>query len=662
MLMIAGGKSSDSQGAGMKMIAIPQAKSLIVASACALALGVAAAPAQALGAPGPQRLAVTGSHPGWATAAGDAGQVPAAVSIDARVYLAGQDPAGLAAYAAQVSNPRSASYGRYLTPAQYLARFGPTAAQVSSVRQWLTGAGLHVTTVTSHYVAFSGTEAATSVAFGTTLHNYRTAGILRRAPEATVTVPAAVASSVLTIVGLAAGAVTMTPDISTTPANLAVCSKYWDQLSATTLPTAYRHTQDYDLCGYTPRRLRAAYGVTSSGLTGKGVTIAIVDPGASPAIVRDVNTYMRKHDFQTLRPGQLTQYLPPDLSQNCGTTQSPYGEEHLDVEAAHSMAPDANIAYVAADCSDYATASLDAETEIVDNHLADIVSDSWHLGIESQMPPGLVPAFEQIFEQGAVEGIGFYFSSGDHGDWSPFTPDHTTAVQYPGSDPWVTSVGGTSLATSPDGRYEWETGWGDYIAPLSADGTSWTTPPGTFYGGSGGGASELFTQPFYQRGVVPTALSHPAGAITAMRVMPDIAADADPATGMLIGLTEQTTASSPPAYTEVVVGGTSESSPLIAGIQADAQQAQRIPIGFANPAIYQRYDTRAYHTVTDDPLGPGVTIASVNALPSPVPSGEAPDYLVTMAHDTSLHAMPGYNDITGVGTPAPGYLRSYLRR
>jgi hypothetical protein len=256
MLMIAGGKSSDSQGAGMKMIAIPQAKSLIVASACALALSVAAAPAQALSTPGPQRLAVTGSHPGWATAPADAGQVPAAASIDARVYLAGRDPAGLAAYAAQVSNPRSASYGRY----------------------------------------------------------------------------------------------------------------------------------------------------------------------------------------------------------------------------------------------------------------------------------------------------------------------------------------------------------------------------------------------------------------------PDIAADADPATGMLIGLTAQTTATSPPAYTEVVAGGTSESSPLIAGIQADAQQAQRIPIGFADPAIYQRYDTRAYHTVTDDPLGPGVTIASVDALPSPVPSGEAPDYLVTMAHDTSLHAMPGYNDITGVGTPAPGYLRSYLRR
>lgn len=656
---------------------------LALASSAALALGVAAAPGLALAAPQPSRLPIAGSHPAWATQAADSGQVPASTAITARVYLAGQDPDGLAAYARQVSDPRSAAYGHYLTPAQYQQRFGSTPAQVSAVRSWLTGAGMHVTGATSRYVAVSGTETTAADAFGAALHDYRVNGTLQRAPQASVTVPAAVAPAVLSVVGLATGTVDITPDTGpasaapaagpaagpatlhadasgqSSPAQSRACSRYWDQRPATTLPPAYGHTLDYDLCGYVPPQLRAAYGVAGSGLTGKGATIAIVDPGASPTIVQDVNTYMRRHGGQPLQPGQLTQYLPSDLAASCGTTQAPYGEEHLDFEAAHGMAPDARLVYVAMDCADVPATVLDAEGLIVDDHLADIVSDSWHAGIESQMPAGFVPALEQIFEQGAVEGIGFYFSSGDHGDWSPFTANGQTAVQYPGSDPWVTSVGGTSLATGPAGGYRWETGWGDDIAPLSADGSSWTGLPGQFGGGAGGGPSELFAQPFYQRGVVPDSLSHPAGSATAMRVMPDIAADADPATGMLIGFTAQQTATSPPQYLEEVVGGTSESTPLIAGIQADAEQAMGAPIGFANPAIYERYATPAYHDVTDDPLGPGVTFAAVDAAPPPVPPGAVPDTAVTMAHDTSLQATPGYDDVTGVGSPTPAYLRSY---
>jgi subtilase family serine protease len=630
--------------------------------------GFAAAPAQALAASQPQRLAVSGSHPAWATGSADVGPVPRGTVITARVYLAGRDPAGMAAYATQVSDPGSALYGHYLTPAQYEQRFGPTGAQISAVRQWLTGAGLRVTAVTSHYVATSGTEAEDAAAFGTALRYYRVDGTVQRAPQAAVTVPDSAAGAVLTVLGLATSNAKITPDVATTSpvsaagpvrsaASAADCSRYWGQDPATGLPPAYGKHRAYVLCGYVPHQLRTAYGVSGSGLTGKGVTIAIVDPGASPTIASDVNTYMRRHGEPVFRAGQFRQYLPSNLASSCGTELAPYGEEHLDIEAAHSMAPDADIAYVAADCTSL-TDAVDAETEIVDGHLADIVSDSWHLGIESQMPAGLVPAFEQVFEQGAIEGIGFYFSSGDHGDWSPFTPNGQKAVQYPGSDPWVTSVGGTSLATSADGRYRWETGWGDDIAPLSANGKSWTNPPGTFAGGSGGGASELFTQPYYQRGIVPASL---AGAAKPMRVMPDIAADADPATGMLIGLTEQQSASSPQEYTEVVVGGTSEACPLIAGIEADAEQALGMPIGFANPAIYLRYGTRAYHDVTDYPLGAGVQIAAVLSLAG-APAGEPPDALVTLAHDTSLRATRGYDDVTGVGSPTAAYLRSYRRR
>jgi hypothetical protein len=186
--------------------------------------------------------------------------------------------------------------------------------------------------------------------------------------------------------------------------------------------------------------------------------------------------------------------------------------------------------------------------------------------------------------------------------------------------------------------------------------------PGDFAGGAGGGASTLFAQPVYQRGIVPRALSHSGGASVAVRVLPDIAADADPSTGMLIGFTTPLTPGGVPHYLEGVGGGTSLATPLIAGIQADAQQAQNgVPIGFANPAIYARYGTSAYHDVTDHPLGGRFVIAAVDAERNPV-TGTITNLVDTFAQDSSLHATPGYDDVTGVGTPTSGYLDSYRAR
>ena len=644
--------------------------------AAALAVSAAIPGAVAASASPLPRQVVTGIRPSWAAPSADKGPVTSGTKISVRVYLAGQDPAGLARYAGQVSDPGSPSYRHYLTPAQFTRRFGPTGAQISAIKSWLTGAGLAVTATTENYVAASGTAAAMRTAFGSQLHSYRTVQGLLRAPQSAVTVPASVASAVLTVTGLSASSARPQTELTGLPAggagtgtepspvNEGTCSAYWGQKAASTLPPAHGRTLDYDLCGYAPGQLRTAYGASGTGLTGKGVTIAIVDQGSSPTIVSDVNTYSSRHGGQPLRPGQLTKYLPSDIAKSCAAMNGEpeaYAEESLDVEAAHAMAPDAGIAYVGAGCGNDPAPLLDALTRIVDRHLADIVSDSWFLGTEAQVTPDVVTAFQRVFEQGAVEGIGFYFASGDSGDWSAATPDHQPAVQFPASDPWVTSVGGTSLAAGPAGQYEWETGWGTDFAPLTASGKSWTNLPGSFAGGAGGGASTLFAQPFYQRGIVPDSLGHPGGASAAARVMPDIAADADPSTGMLVGFTTRFTPGGTPRYVEGVGGGTSLSTPLIAGIQADAQQAQRgVPIGFANPAIYARYGTPAYHGVTDHPLG-GFVTAAVDAERNPV-TGAITNLADTFAADTSLHATPGYDDVTGVGTPTSRYLDSYRAR
>jgi subtilase family serine protease len=415
----------------------------------------------------------------------------------------------------------------------------------------------------------------------------------------------------------------------------------------------------YWVCGYTPAQLRSAYRVPRA-LTGKGVTIAVVHPWRQQDAARDLATFGARHG-EPLRPGQFTQVLPAGLDASCaGTTRGPFplsNEETADVEAVHAMAPAANIVYVGATCDDGegTVQDLDALTGIVDRHLATIVSNSWAaVASDAALSPGLARAYEQVFQQGAAEGIGFYFAAGDGGEYSGGPAGGQPTLIYPQSDPWVTSVGGTSLAIGRAGDYEWETSWGDRITGLAANGRSWDGPPGTFALGSGGGTSTLFRQPAYQRGVVPAALSH-AGANAAMRVVPDIAADADPATGMLVGETGSLGAGQPSRYVEGPGGGTSISCPLIAGMQADLQQAAGGgPIGFADPAIYARYGTVAYHDVTGRRPGPGFTPAvavPAAALGTPTP------LLATLGLDEGLAAAPGYDDVTGVGTPAAGYFR-----
>ena len=130
-------------------------------------------------------------------------------------------------------------------------------------------------------------------------------------------------------------------------------------------------------------------------------------------------------------------------------------------------------------------------------------------------------------------------------------------------------------------------------------------------------------------------------------------ADADFATGMLAGATFAPPGQ-PAAYHVGIFGGTSASVPIIAGMQADAQQAAGAPLGFANPAIYARYRTGAYHDITDTPLGTGTTLAVI-ALASP-------PTLTTLGLDNGLTATPGYDNETGIGTPAGRYFSSCRRR
>ncbi|MGW3632684.1 S53 family peptidase [Streptomyces sp. NPDC005122] len=628
----------------------------------ALALGIPAAHA----ATGPSRHTLAGTKPAWATAKADKGAASDSSHVSARVYFAGRDAADLAAYAKAVADPASASYGKYLSAEQTQARFGATKAQVTAVTSWLKSAGLKVTGSTQHYVTVTGDVAAAEKAFGTQLHNYAKGGKTYRAPAGSASVPAALNGAVLTVTGLDNAPHKATHNDTLPPPdavfrNAGPFSSYYGSNTASTLPGAYGKKIPYAVQGYTGKQLRAAYGAGKR--TGKGVRVAITDAYASPTIAFDAASYAKKHGDAKYSTSQLRQVLPGTYTktEECGAAGW-YGEETLDVEAVHAVAPGANITYVGA-ASCYDDDLLDSLSKIVDGHLADIVSNSWG-DIEANQTPDLAAAYDQVFQFGAVEGIGFYFSSGDNGDEvaNTTTPDHAGVKQVdtPANSAWVTAVGGTSLAVGKGDKYQFETGWGTEKASLSADGKSWTGFPGAFTSGAGGGTSRTVAQPFYQKGVVPGALAK-ANGTTAMRTVPDIAAIADPNTGFRVGQT-QTFPDGSQQYSEYRIGGTSLAAPVIAAVQALAQEARGgKAIGFANPSIYAKYGSKAYHDVTDNPTGSGLAVARVDFANAFDASQGLLTSVRSLGKDSSLSAVKGYDDVTGVGSPAPGYVESYRR-
>jgi subtilase family serine protease len=637
------------------MVRIRAARTIVPMAAVAAALAAYGLAPPAVAAPA-SRVPISSAVPSGAT---DEGAAPATGTMAIRVYLSGQNLAGLQALAQQVSTPGSARYGRYLTPAQYAAEFGPTAQQSAGVSGWLKSCGLAVTGTTAHYVSASGSQAAVTCAVGTPMHDYNWHGTTVRAPAGTPSVPSAVSGDVLSVSGLSS----LTPQAhpasaavsaSTAAAASATCSAYFGATAASTLPQAYGATQPYQPCGYVPSQLRSAYGTGSTGLTGAGVKIAVVDAFASPTMASDAQQYASDHGEQSWAAGQYSEVVPSGLpAQPLSWTE----EEVMDVEGVHAMAPGANVVYVAAagtDDSDF----VDALSTIVDGHLANIVADSWVLGADSGIPAATVKAFDKIFLQGAVEGIGFIFASGDTGSQAAAQdgsgPD-VTAVNYPAADPLVTAVGGTTLAIGSGGQDLWQTGWETDYAPLSSDGTSWTSPPGAFAGGSGGGPSAVFPRPLYQIGTVPSSFGN-------HRVVPDVAMEADPVTGMLVGQTFDLPTGN--VFVQYATGGTSLAAPLFAGVQALAEQHAGHPLGFADPAIYLSAAVGGgFRDVTDTPPGTTPPLAAVHTVTTVSATGQISTSFVLAtfgrAQDAGLSAGAGYDDVTGVGSPTAAYIDSF---
>ncbi|HXM54858.1 MAG TPA: S53 family peptidase, partial [Candidatus Dormibacteraeota bacterium] len=610
------------------------------------------------------KAVVAGNVPPWATSANFKSAAAGGDAIGFRVYLNWSDPAAAEALALAVSDPASPTHGQFLTPAQFRQRFAPDQQTVGAVTAWLRDQGFSIDYVpaNNHYVEAEGTVAQAEAAFGTTLGEFQVQGLTLRGPVSDISVPASIAPAVAGVIGLdESGALVHTNHIAADPGappapafvNAPPCSTFWAEKSATGLPNPYgAGALPYAPCGYTPQQIRGAYGLTGTTFDGSGQSVAVIDAYASPTIAQDVDQWSMNRGVPRFKGGQFTQVVAPGTfhhpesgGPNKQDPQGWYGEETLDIEAVHGMAPGASVVYVGAPNN---FQDLDAAlNHVVDRHLAQIVTNSYGFNTEL-LPPGFVKPYEQTIVQGAAEGIGIYFSSGDNSDESLVEGFATT--DWPASSPFVTAVGGTSLAVGRANDYLFETGWGTTDSTLK--GTAWSPqPPGSWLYGAGGGVSRVYAEPAYQQGVVPSGVFQAQGRTG--RAVPDISALGDPQTGLLVGQT-QTFPDGTVKYSEYRIGGTSLSSPIFAGIMALADQAKGAPHGFANPAIYALHGGAVLHDV----VSPATTLAvvRVNFNNSVDASAGTNTRLRTLNQTLSLKTTPGYDDVTGVGTPAAGFL------
>jgi subtilase family serine protease len=607
-------------------------------AATATAAGPAAV-ARAVG-PGPAGATLPDGAAPFAVGTRAIGAVPAASPLTIQFWLAPR-AAAAESYAAAASTPGSPLFRHFLSPAAYTAGFAGVAADSGR-----------------DYVQATAPVSVIDAALKVQLRYYRTAGgrtadgYPLRASDRPVSLPAAVAASVLGVTGLDNAApeptyVTMgTHAANGKPGGKTAafpCSQWYLQHYAAGLPRRYGTTRfPTVICGYSPQQLRLAYGYSAAN-TGRGVTIALVEVGLTRNMFSTLDLYAKAHGIQRPSPRRYRE-LSLGRGSACG---DPFNvEEQMDVEASYDLAPLARQLVVGGDSCDNGFAGLqalyDADEAVLNgaggHPLAQIVSNSWE-GWDETTPANMLAVEHAYLIRAAVEGVSMLFSAGD-----------SSGVQTPSSDPYATAVGGTTLGIGRDNPRIFETGWstGD-----------WTVSDGNWVAqgeqsASGGGASLLWSQPAYQQGVVPDSMAEATGDRGGLvRTVPDLSADADPYTGMAVGLLSFGPHGNQAGYAEQSVGGTSLAAPLIAGIVADAEQGQG-PFGFLNPALYQLAGTGAFLDVL--PVT-GATpaayrgVACDQAMCGLLALGTFDDQSWSMQGYSGQVTAPGYDTMTGIGTP-----------
>ena len=400
-------------------------------------------------------------------------------------------------------------------------------------------------------------------------------------------------------------------------------------------PTTAQCVSSLGVACYNAAQFEHAYGTDQlyqRGITGAGQTIVIVDSYGSPTIQADLATYDQQNNlpappsFRVITPeGPSPAYNPNDATAGGWAL-----ETSLDVEMAHTMAPGANILLVETPVAETTGVTgfpqiMAAEDYVINHHLGNVITQSFGAAEQTFSNPGQIYSLRYAYEDAAQHGVTVLASSGDQGPTSAEADgDYFTSpvVNWPASDPLVTGVGGTQLHLDANGnRVAPDNVWND---------TALLQSPAA----GGGGVSSVFSRPSYQRSV--------ANVVGNARGVPDVSASAAVNGGANVYISTVNTPEGITAPGWYVVGGTSEASPLTAGIVSLADQVAHHGLGQINNALYQMGDGPS-SGITDILAGNnGVFFTNSNGVTYTLPG---------------YTAGPGYDLASGLGTPyAPRFV------
>jgi subtilase family serine protease len=403
--------------------------------------------------------------------------------------------------------------------------------------------------------------------------------------------------------------------------------------------------QSLQIACYNPAQIQQAYNLPalySHGVTGKGATIVIVDPYGSPTIASD----LREFDSAEGVPGppSLRVIRPagnvPAFNANNANMVAWASETTLDVEYAHTIAPGAKILLVETPGGGpTGTVSMPqivtAEKYVIRHHLGDVISQSF-VATEQAIGSAPIQSLRGAYLAAYSSHVTVLAGSGDSGAVG-FEANQQSYYTYPvtswpASDPLVTAVGGTRLNLVANGNHNSaDTVWNDTYSRTANQLVNGDNGPNPLAGG--GGKSVIFGRPSYQSGVRGVVGSH--------RGVPDISMSAA-CTGAVNVF--QSFGGQPAGW--YALCGTSESTPLFAGIVALADQVAGHPLGLINPALYKLASEHA----------PGIVrVQSGNNTVTFRQRGRS--YTVV-----GFSGRSGYNLATGLGTVNAQYFVTELAR
>jgi subtilase family serine protease len=634
----------------------------LVAVPGAFAVANAATPADSL-------AAIPGSL--TATVDPDVGEFNSS-NMTVEVVLAPSNEAQLNALLRNLYDPNGASYQQWLGSGEFYSRFAPSAAQISAVQQHLQSSGLTVQPSSNPFlVRASGPSTVVAAAFGTSIHNYRSAqGITYFSNAAEVRLPASVAAAVRGVVGLSntvrlhsnvvRPARQHSPPPPSCEAPYPTSAQLYNAVNnGVGFPFGYGGGPGCN--GLTPSQTNSIYGAPNLGPRGQGAGVNLAVFELSAYTQSDITTWAQYFY------GPF--YTPPLVNINVdggplGTT-CPAGDTCLygyggdieveaDIEAQLTISPAARNLLVYNAPNDYTgQTELDEYTQIANDNRADVISSSWGV-CENDAGAGYVQAEDLIFKQMAIQGQSMFGAAGDTGAFDCIRSDGTTIVNVedPPTQPWVTSVGGTSLESfnpnsNPNPSYPngVETVWN--VDNLCNEDASEGGLPGVFWcaatGAGGGGNSQFWGRPFYQQGPGVTnpdtvygngttncALARNG---TPCREVPDVSVNADEYTPYA----EYCTGTDPTSVCATItsnapgwfgIGGTSLSSPVWSAIIANRVGFGHHRIGNANPLLYSLLNID-YQGYFNDITGRKQSTNNNGLFPT----------------------TPGYDQATGIGTP-----------